>query len=129
MKKQGRSLDELPYRALTGFWGSVYAAVLLFVVLCLQFWISLFPLGEAPNAAKFFENYLGAVVVLVFFVAHKLYSRKLNTIVPLDTMDVDTGRRETDIDKLKQELKEEKDIKLLPNVQEDLELLILTNLS
>lgn len=111
MKRQGRSLDELPYRALTGFWGSVYAAVLLFVVLCLQFWISLFPLGKAPNVTTFFENYLGAVVVLVFLVAHKLYSRKLNTIVPLDTMDVDTGRRETDIDKLKQELKEEKDIR------------------
>mmetsp|Transcript_7976 Transcript_7976/g.7910 ORF Transcript_7976/g.7910 Transcript_7976/m.7910 type:complete len:579 (-) Transcript_7976:87-1823(-) len=111
MKKQGRSLDELPYRALTGFWGSVYAAILLIVVLCLQFWISLFPLGEAPSAATFFENYLGAVVVLVFLVAHKLYSRKLNTIVPLATMDLDTGRRETDIDKLKQELKEEKDIR------------------
>lgn len=51
------------------------------------------PIRRSPNAAKFFENYLGAVVVLVFFVAHKLYSRKLNTIVPLDTMDVDTGRR------------------------------------
>ncbi|CUM46402.1 uncharacterized protein AC631_05324 [Debaryomyces fabryi] len=111
MKKQGRSLDELPYRALTGFWGSVYAAVLLFIVLCLQFWISLFPLGQSPNATTFFENYLGAVVVLVFLVSHKLYSRKLNTIVPLATMDLDTGRRETDIDKLKQELKEEKDIR------------------
>lgn len=111
MKKQGRSLDELPYRALTGFWGSVYAAVLLFVVLCLQFWIALFPLGEAPDAKAFFENYLGAIVVLVFFLGHKLYSRKLNTIVPLETMDIDTGRRETDVDKLKQELYEENEIR------------------
>lgn len=111
MKKQNRSLLELPYRALTGFWGSVYASVLLITVLCLQFWISLFPLGAKPDAQKFFENYLGAVVVLVFFIGHKIYSRKLNTVVPLETMDLDSGRRETDVDKLVQELEEEKEVK------------------
>lgn len=103
MHRQGRDLMELPYTALTGWIGSLYSCVCLVVVLCFQFWTALFPLGKKPNAKTFFENYLGAVVVLLFFVGHKIYSRKLNTIVPLDTMDLDTGRRSNDLELVKQE--------------------------
>lgn len=115
MKKQNRSLDELPYLSNTGVWGSWYATICLIVVLGLQFWTSLFPLGAKPNATVFFENYLGAVIVVVFYLAHKIYSRKFNTIVPLELMDLVTGRRENDIEKLQQELAEEKEAyKALP---------------
>lgn len=110
MKAQGRSLDELPYRAKTGVWGLYYATICLFVVLCLQFWISLFPLGAPPDAVVFFENYLGAVIVFVLYFCHKVYLKKWNTVVPLDTMDLDTGRRETDVEKLQQELAEEREL-------------------
>lgn len=103
MKRQGRDLMELPYTALTGWIGSLYSCVCLVVVLCFQFWTAVWPLGQKPNAKVFFENYLGAVVVLLFLVGHKIYSRKLNTIVPLDTMDLDTGRRTNDLDLVKQE--------------------------
>ena len=103
MQRQGRDLMELPYTALTGWIGSLYSCVCLVVVLCFQFWTALFPLGKQPDAKVFFENYLGAVVVLLFFVGHKIYSRKLNTIVPLDTMDLDTGRRNNDLELVKQE--------------------------
>ncbi|OVF09955.1 putative amino-acid permease [Clavispora lusitaniae] len=108
MHKQNRSLTELPYLSQTGTWGSWYATICLIVILALQFWISLFPLGQSPDAKVFFENYLGAVIAVLFYVGHKIYSRKLNTIVPLETMDLDTGRRETDFEKLNQELAEEK---------------------
>lgn len=109
MKKQCRSLDELPYLSKTGTLGSWYATICLIVVLGLQFWTSLFPLGSLPDATVFFENYLGAVIVVAFYVAHKIYSRKLNTIVPLDVMDLDTGRKDADIEKLQQELAEERE--------------------
>lgn len=108
MKKQNRSLSELPYRSITGVWGSYYATICLVVVLCLQFWISLYPVGAQPDAVVFFENYLGAVIVVVFYVGHKIYSRKLQFLVPLETMDIDTGRLESDFDMLRQELAEEK---------------------
>lgn len=104
MKTQNRSLDELPYKANTGVWGSYYATICLVVVLALQFWVSLFPLGSKPNATVFFKNYLGAVIMLAFYVGHKIYSRKINTVVPLATMDIDTGRGETDIEKMKQDI-------------------------
>lgn len=107
MKVQGRSLNELPYLSKTGVWGSYYATICLIVVLGLQFWISLFPLGAKPNAVVFFKNYLGAVIVLVCYVGHKIYSRNLVFFVPLESMDLQTGRTETDVDKLQQELAEE----------------------
>lgn len=112
LKKQGRDTSELPYVSLTGFWGSVYATICLIAVLGFQFWVSLFPLGAPPDPVTFFENYLGAVIVLVFFVGHKIYARvkkgNWDIITDLDAMDIDTGRRETDFDKLQQELQEEK---------------------
>ena len=110
MSHQGRSLTELPYKSITGFWGSVYSCILLFVVLCLQFWISLFPLHKKPDVEYFFQNYLGAVVVLVFYVGHKLYSWNLRIVIPVSELDIDTGRRDLDQEKLQQELAEERDI-------------------
>lgn len=107
MKVQGRLLSELPYASKTGVWGSYYATFCLLVVLCLQFWVSLFPLGRSPEASVFFRNYLGAIIFLAFYFGHKIYSRKFNTIVPLATMDLDTGRVENDYDKLRQELSDE----------------------
>lgn len=107
MAKQNRSLTELPYTSKTGVWGSYYATICLIVILCLQFWVSLFPIGKKPDPVVFFENYLGAIIFLVFFFGHKIYSRKFNTVVPLDSMDLDTGRVESDYEKLQQELAEE----------------------
>lgn len=109
LKFQGRSTEELPYIAKTGIWGSIYSAVMLVIVLCLQFWVSLYPIGKAPNAQTFFENYIGAVVVLAFYVGHKLYARNLRIIIPVNELDVDSGRRDTDVDKLQQEIQEEKE--------------------
>lgn len=107
MKAQNRSLNELPYLSKTGVWGSWYATICLFVVLALQFWVSLYPLGSQPDVVVFFKNYLGAVIVLVSYVGHKIWSRNLQFFIPLETMDLDTGRTETDIEKLQQELAEE----------------------
>lgn len=109
MKAQGRSLDELPYLSNTGFFGGIVGFVTLIVLICLQFWTALFPVGGKPNAEVFFKNYLGAVVVLVFFVGHKLYTRKFNQLVPLKEMDLDSGRRETDLDLLRQTIALEKE--------------------
>ncbi|KAL7665143.1 Amino acid permease/ SLC12A domain-containing protein [[Candida] zeylanoides] len=109
MRHQGRHLDELAYCSQTGFWGSVYSAVMLVVVLCLQFWVSLYPVHAKPKPAKFFKEYLGAVVVLAFYLAHKLYARTWRVVIPISQLDIDLGRRDTDVDRLKQELLEEKE--------------------
>lgn len=108
MKAQNRSLCEIPYLSQTGVIGSNYASICLLAVLCLQFWVSLFPLNSKPNAVSFFKNYLGAVVVVLMYVAHKLWTRNWRFLVPVSEMDLDEGRSETDFDKLRQEIAEER---------------------
>lgn len=109
MRVQKRFTSELPYRANTGVLGSWYATICLIVVLALQFWVSLFPLGSKPDAVVFFKNYLGGVIILAFYLGHKLYSRKWGLFIPLAHMDLDTGKGETDIDRMLQDISEEKD--------------------
>lgn len=110
IQKQNRSLLEVPYLSKTGIWGSVYATICLVVVLCLQFWISLFPLGAKPNAGEFFKNYLGAVIWLACYLGYMVYARDWILLIPLDEIDLDSDRAETDADKLQQELHEEMEV-------------------
>ncbi|KAG2734286.1 hypothetical protein G9P44_002292 [Scheffersomyces stipitis] len=109
MSAQGRSLDELPYVSNTGLWGSYYGLFMNVLVLGFQFWLSLFPLGGRPNAKDFFESYLGSICVLAFYVCHKIYSRNLKFLVKVDDIEIDTGRRNVDVEMLKQEIMEEKE--------------------
>ena len=75
MYVQGRSLDEIPYKANTGVWGAYYGLIMNIVVLGLQFWLALFPIGEKPDATYFFKTYLAAVIVLATYLVHKVWTR------------------------------------------------------
>ena len=105
---QGRTTDELPYVANTGFWGAVYGLLCNIVVLCFQFWISVWPIGKQPDAQYFFEQYLAAPIVLAFFLGHYFFVYKgWNVLIPVSEIDIDTGRKEVDVDMLRQEKEEE----------------------
>lgn len=108
MKAQGRSLKSLAFTSHAGFWGSVYAVVMMSLVLIAQFWTSVWPLHGKPNARVFFENYIGAPIFISFYVARKLWVRKFNEFTPLADIDLDGGRKDLDMDLLQQELAEEK---------------------
>lgn len=104
--------EELVYTS--SVWGSWYGLVSLLVVLCLQFWAALFPPGNGGKAdvVGFFQIYLGGPVVFVCYVGHKLYSFFFKG-VPLTKLyydakeiDVDTGRREIDLEMVRQEVAE-----------------------
>lgn len=107
---KGRSSDELSFKSQTGVIGSIYGATLNTLVLIAEFWVSLFPLGESPSAEGFFQNYLGFVVLLVFYVGHKIWKNNWILCIRATNIDVDVGRRETDLEALKQELEEERAI-------------------
>lgn len=56
MYAQGRSLEELTFTSITGIFGSIYAMGFLLVVLGIQFWTALFPIGsKSANAEHFFK--------------------------------------------------------------------------
>ncbi|PVH17240.1 uncharacterized protein CXQ87_000124 [Candidozyma duobushaemuli] len=107
MRSQGRSLDELAFTSLVGTLGSWYGFAINFLVLIAQFWLSLFPIGVAPNASDFFQGYLGFPVVLFSYIGYKIYSKNMRIYIPAEEIDVDSGRSIVDTDLIKQEEEEE----------------------
>lgn len=105
---QGRNTDELAFTSQPGIYGAYFGVILIILVLIAQFWIALWPVGGSPDAETFFEAYLSAPVVLVFYIGHKLWKRNWRLYIRARDIDIDTGRRELDLDLLKQEIAEEK---------------------
>jgi amino acid transporter len=105
----GHTLDEIPFKAIGGVYGSWLGLAIIFVVLIAQFYTAVSPLGLAPGkktgtAAEFFEAYLALFVVGLFWVCGYFWKREgwLRTA----QMDVDTGRRELDWDLINREREE-----------------------
>ena len=105
---QGRSTDELPFKAPAGIYGSMWGLFMIVLMFMAQFYVALFPPGGKPSAEVFFQSYLSFPVVLAFYFGHKLYARNWKLLIPLSKLDIDTGRREMDLDVLRQEIAEEK---------------------
>lgn len=80
--------------------------ILLVVVLVVQFWVALWPTGKngSTDVKNFFQNYLGVFVILIFYVGHKVWRRNWRWYIPLQEIDLDTGRKLADLDIIKQEI-------------------------
>ncbi|EMG45365.1 General amino-acid permease GAP1, partial [Candida maltosa Xu316] len=105
---QGRDTSELAFTSQVGVVGASWGIILNVVVLCLQFWVAVWPLGGSPNAEHFFSIYLSVPVILVFYVGHKLWTRNWRFYIRAKDIDIDSGRRELDLELVKQEVAEEK---------------------
>lgn len=94
-KHHGRTLDEIPFKALFGVTGSWIGLVLIVLVLIAQFFVAIKPPGGGTNdAAGFFQSYLALPVVLFFWACGYLWKRE--GWLKLSQIDVDAGRREID---------------------------------
>jgi amino acid transporter len=108
MKVQGISTDVLAFKSALGVPGAMYGAGLNFLIICLQFWVALAPVGtDKPDVENFFKNYLTVPVVLAFFIPWKIWHK--TSFVRAKDMDLTTGVRELDIDKLIRENLEERE--------------------
>ncbi|KAK6461545.1 amino acid permease-domain-containing protein [Scheffersomyces coipomensis] len=108
MHVQGRSLNELSYVSQAGVWGSYYGALINILVLIAQFWIAVFPIGEAPSAYNFFLSYLGFPVLITSWLFYKIWKKDWTPFIRAKDIDVDAGRANIDLDLLQQEIAEEK---------------------
>ncbi|KAF5093250.1 hypothetical protein D0Z03_002496 [Geotrichum reessii] len=104
MKVQGRSLNELPFKAALGTYGSLYGFGLNVLILGFQFWTALFPTNKA-SAYNFFSVYLAAPIILAFYIPYKIYFK--TPFLRAKDIDLVTGVREVDLDVLEQEIAEE----------------------
>ncbi|KAK6532097.1 hypothetical protein TWF694_003259 [Orbilia ellipsospora] len=96
-KAQGRSMDEIPFHAAGGIVGSYLGLGLNILVLIAQFYIAVWPLGEPMSAKYFFQNYLAAFFVALFYLGYKIYKKDWSFYIPLQDIDLDSGRRDMNI--------------------------------
>lgn len=91
LKKQGRSIKEQHFNSPYGIAGSVISFFITIIILALEIWTALFPVGGSPNAYDFFETWVSLPIAVVLFVGHKAYYRR-SPIYP-STMDLVTESR------------------------------------
>jgi len=108
---RGHSVSELPFRSQVGVLGSYVGLTMNVCVLMAQFWVGAFPIewhnmSTARVAREFFLKWMGAPIILTFYVAHKIYYR--TSYVRVRDMDVDTGRRDFNVPILIQQEREER---------------------
>ncbi|WVW83497.1 hypothetical protein I302_105518 [Kwoniella bestiolae CBS 10118] len=94
-KVQGHSVEELPFKAIGGAYGSWLGAALIVIILIAQFYIGLFPIGGVESAGEraesFFLSYLAAPIMIGFYVIGYLWKRTLPR--KAHEIDLDTGRK------------------------------------
>ncbi|CCC13678.1 unnamed protein product [Sordaria macrospora k-hell] len=94
---KGHTLDEIPFQAAGGVWGSWLGLALVVLVLIAQFYVAICPVGGGFNDVEgFFIQYLALPVVIVFWIGGFIWKR--GKWLTVDNIDVDTGRREHDWD-------------------------------
>lgn len=96
----GHSVNELPFKAKFGVYGSYVCAVMNFVCLAAQFYVALYPVG-GPNLDPtiFFQDYLAGPFILVLYIMWKAWSwfkipSQRPLYVKIKDIDIYTGMRE-----------------------------------
>lgn len=98
-KAQGHSLNELAYKSSVGVIGSWIGFVSLIVVLVVQLWVAVDPIGGPPAStgeavADFFAVYLGVPIVILFYGVYKAYYR--TPWIRTKDIDLQSGKNEMD---------------------------------
>jgi amino acid transporter len=97
-KKAGHTLEELPWKSPFSIYGSLYGAAFNVLVIILTFYTAVWPIGEgemtkSERATAFFQSFISVpIVVFVFYIPYKIIKR--TRVIPIDEIDISTGRRD-----------------------------------
>lgn len=106
LKYNNVPLETLGFVSYTGVWGSYFSVLINLLILIGQFWVALFPEGDA-DVNNFFQNYACVPFTLVLYVGHKIYSGKWTKFwLRVDEIDIDTNRVLVDMEVLALEREE-----------------------
>ncbi|SCU80416.1 LADA_0B07294g1_1 [Lachancea dasiensis] len=107
LRAQGRSKEEIIHQSMLGIYGGILGAVLNVLLIAGEIYVSLFPLGESPNAQQFFEYCLSIPIMIVVYALHRIFfNRNKRILTPLSEIDLDTGGKTDDLELLKHEVME-----------------------
>ncbi|KAF2152811.1 hypothetical protein K461DRAFT_294447 [Myriangium duriaei CBS 260.36] len=99
----GHSIDELPFRAVLGTWGSWIVLLINVLALIASFYVALYPLGGPYlNANAFFQAYLAAPLLVFLYLVWKVYSwfvypEHRPLWIKIKDIDIYTGIRENQL--------------------------------
>ena len=85
----GHSLDDLPFRASAGIWGSVIGLTLNIIFLMASFYTAVAGL----NAYDFFQAYLAGPLIIALYVFWKVFTKEWYLLTPLKDIDLEYGTR------------------------------------
>lgn len=109
LRAQGRGVEEVAFVSPLGLFGSISGIIILFLVICAEIWTSIWPIGESADVVTFWQNCLSLPLMLVMWFLFNLYKKSFYPFfIPLEEIDLDTGRRDVDVELLKQEIADEK---------------------
>ncbi|KAF7589544.1 hypothetical protein BBP40_004167 [Aspergillus hancockii] len=91
-KAQGRLAEDLPWRSWAWPYGTIYGLTWCILLVIVEFYLSVWPLGARSSARNFFANYVSIVAIVLLLVGSKIYYRGTLWISAKD-IDLDTGRR------------------------------------
>ncbi|KAG7665466.1 uncharacterized protein J8A68_001154 [[Candida] subhashii] len=109
LNAQGRTLDEVAFVSPFGIVGSYSGMLILAFVIGGEIWTAIYPIGsDTPQIVTFFQYCLSLPLLLIIFAIHKTVCGWRSFMVSLEDIDLDTGRRDVDIQQLRFEIAEEK---------------------
>lgn len=111
LKHQGKTTEELSFKAMSGVLGSWWGVILNFAILVLEFYTGLFPNTEIRKVdiVHFFKINLNIFCLIGMVVIYTLCKgRKSKFFVRLEDIDLDEGRHVEDIEELKESIRVEK---------------------
>jgi amino acid transporter len=99
-KRQGHTLEEIPFKAALGVVGSYIGLGLAILVFIAQMYVAIWPVGGGPDGGElndangFFKTCLAFPVVVFFWIAGYIWKRP--KFLTIDNIDLDSGRRDID---------------------------------
>ncbi|GMG20454.1 unnamed protein product [Ambrosiozyma monospora] len=109
LKLRGRGPNELPFASQSGIIGSVFGALCSFLILAIEFWVALFPVGEnGPNVQSFFKSWMYVPVMVCLCLFYMFWKKDYRILLKSREIDLDTGRGPVDLTLLREEVAEEK---------------------
>lgn len=91
-KIQGRSLGDLPWNSGTFPWAPWWGLAWCILIILVQFYLSVWPLGTKPRAETFFANCISVPVTMLLYGGAKIYYRGRRW-VDSSSIDLDESQR------------------------------------
>lgn len=126
-KHNGRSIDELPYKAAFGAPGSAVGLFLNVICLIASVYIGAAPLGGSSTAKGFFQQCLAIPVIIFLYFCWKIYSffyvkEHRPLYIPISKIDVYSGMRDNQFNVSGPGIPEEQRKESIHQIQDDRQL-------